>query len=292
MNLNIFHNPLNFSKFSTGRHYRKLIDVVSLFIFIIHATDGHTAFDKLEMGAAPLAMGNAIVAVVGSPYAIYYNPAAIRVNGSFGIALSYQNIYELKDVGQVDLIMNFFAAGLPFSFAVNRFGNSHYTEFQGSLGGYYELGNQCSLGASIQVYHLRISGYGQQTTWGSNIGIVFKLLPSLTVGAMTTNINQPRIAEIGEKLPQTITLGCSFEPLEEMRIAFAIYRDIHFSADFRAGISYQLSTALIFRSGVEDAADTISIGIGIIINKIVFDYALSIHQVLGLSHTVSVNLII
>jgi hypothetical protein len=292
MNLKILQNLSIFCKLSAAKQRRLVFIPVLLYLYCFRLPDAQAAFDKLEMGAEPLAMGNAIVALRDSPYSIYYNPAAIGCPGAIGIALSYQSFYALKGISQTDLILNFFAAGQPFALAINRFGNNHYTEIRMAMGGSYNLGNQCSIGTGFQLYYLRISEYGQQLTWGVDLGLLVDLLPALTLGAIVTNVNQPRLAKTAEKLPQIMTLGCNFEPVEDMRLLFAVYKDLHFNEDYRVGFSFQIRQGFIFRCGLEDDAEIIGVGFGVTIKQITFDYTLRSHQILGLSHALSFILII
>ena len=188
---NVFQYSRNFCKFwSEGYHCRQMV----LVIMVLYARQVSAAFDKLETGAEPLALGNAIVAMTGTAYAIHYNPAAIRQSGSINIALTYQNFYGIKDLGQADLIINFSIAGQPLSFAVSRFGQRLYHEWQGSFAGSYDLGDQCSIGAGIQLYHLTISGYGHQAAWGINMGFIYQSFPTITLGTHITNLNKPKLS--------------------------------------------------------------------------------------------------
>ena len=77
-----------------------------------------------------------------------------------------------------------------------------------------------------------------------------------------------------------------------MRVLLAVYRDLHFETDYRAGFSYQPIKQFVFRCGLEDSTDTISLGVGVIVSHYLFDYAVKIHRQLGLSHTASLNIIL
>ena len=286
----ILHHRLVFIKFTASKWFAFRSYAGLLLLFTIYVSGSRAAFDKLEAGAATLAIGNAAVALAGSPQAIHYNPAAIRFNGMLGVALSYRSFYGLKEVGQADLIINFFFAGQSFSFGINRFGNRYYSEIQGSLGSYYDLDNQLCLGVSLHVYHLQIKGYGQDLTWGINFGVLYELLPSLFFGALVTNLNRPKLAVMREKIPQIMTFGLNFLAMQEMRLFFVVYRDVHFKADYRAGVSYQPASVFTVRAGIEDGTETVSVGCGINFSDFSFDYALRMHQILGPSHVVSFHL--
>ena len=286
-NLKSLHGRLVFIKFFRKGCATERVKTALGLILILLAADSRAAFDKIALGAAPLAMGNAAVACSDFPYAVHYNPAAISVSGICDFAITYRNFFGLKEVSQADLVTNFCVAGRPVALGINRLGNENYTEFQGCLGIAFSIGSAFSLGVSFHLYHLHISGYGETQTWGLDGGLLVALLPELTLGAQMTNLNRPRIASNSEALPQVMTLGLCFEAIEDMQIMLDVCRDIHFGPAYRAGMSYRLTKGFTVRAGLEDAVDTVCTGCSFAVFNFCFEYALRIHQTLGLSHAVS-----
>jgi len=283
----ILHALLDFLKFLTyGIFVRKTGTAFYLF-FALSLPASRAAFEKIEMGASALAMGNAAVARSGFPFAVHFNPAAINVQGPLGFALTYRDFYGLKEVRQVDLVSNFSIAGRSFSMGINHLGSAHYAEIQVCLGMAYDLGHQFSMGLCFQLYHLRIKGYGEDLAWGIHCGVLYELLPSLALGAQMTNLNRPHISASAEKLPQMMTLGLCYTATEKMCILFAVCRDIRYDPEYRAGMAYQLTTGFTLRAGLEDSIETVSAGCGFALNDYCIEYALRIHQTLGASHIVS-----
>jgi hypothetical protein len=175
-------------------------------------------------------------------------------------------------------------AGHPFSFAVNRFGNKHYQEIQLTAASRYEIVENCAIGISVQSYILSIHQYGQALAWGINFSVLYKLLPEVSIGALVTNLNQPLISAVRERLPQTMSLGLCYYPASSLMVSFEIFRDMRFSHEYRAGCSYQVISFLTVRAGIEDHLNIYSYGLGINMKKINFDYTLRNHPVLGISH--------
>jgi len=235
-------------------------------------------------------MGNAGVAVFYGPHIIYYNPSLLYLSEKLQLVLTYQNYYGLSDLNEIDISSSFPLGEFGFSLALNRYGNKIYQEVKLTSGLGYKIAQDCALGISAQWYYLRIQNYGYEMSWGINLSACYQLLPGLLIGACTTNINQPRIAENNEKLPLSFNLGFAYEPINEMVLSFEIYRDIRYEEEFRAGLSYRLYSPLIFRAGIEDKIDTYSFGAGIIHGWINLDYAVRIHHSLGVSHTMSIIL--
>jgi len=286
----ILHGLLVFLKFLANGFFIRRSGCITVVCFALAVPASQAAFEKVEIGAAALGMGNAVIAYVGLPNAVHYNPAAIRVQGTFDFAFTYRTFFGIKGVRQADLVSNFSIAGRSFSIGINHFGNEYYTEIQTCLGSAYDFGRGINMGISFQLYHLSIKGYGEALAWGVHCGILVELLPSLALGAQMTNLNRPQISVSGEKLPQRMALGLSYTAAEKMYIVFAVYRDIHFGPEYRAGMAYQLTKGFTIRAGLEDSIETVSTGCGITVNDFCFDYALRIHQTLGLSHILSLYL--
>lgn len=250
------------------------------------------AFEKKEVGASSFAIGNAAVAIDDYLFAIYYNPAALSSSKNYQAAFTYQNFFGLRDLSSIDVTTQFSMADHPFSIALNQFGNPIYQELQFSAGSRIEIVEECKIGFSIQCYILSIKGYGQKVAFGTNIGLFYKMLPEVTVGALITNLNRPMISEDREYLPRTMSLGFSYFPEKNLTIYFEVLQDLRYSSEIRAGIAYQIIPFLTLRAGVEDHLSLYCYGLGLKMSWFNIDYSLRIHSVLGLSHiaTFSVKL--
>jgi hypothetical protein len=250
------------------------------------------AFEKLEIGAKPLSLGNAMVAWQKNPYALYYNPSNIYISDDFYMGLSYRSFYGLYEVSQVNIISNFTIRNMCLALAVNRFGNTYYQEYQFNMGSAYQLTEEASLGISIQYYLLKIANYGNQGCWGVNMGFQYQVLNELSIGSLVTNINKPIMGSTNEKLPQTLSLGFYYTPVSVLKIGFELYRDVRFSQDYRAGIAYTVTKNLVLCMGLNDQTRSFSLGLGIEIKSIEIDYAVLFHQILGVSYAISCGLTI
>jgi hypothetical protein len=264
----------------------KIINKTVIFILSLPVLI-YAAFEKSEAGAEPLALGNACVALQGSPYALYYNPANIHDIPSLQFAFSYQTFYGITEINQLNLIANYQIKKLPLSLGINRFGNNLYQEIQFTMGSSYRLINNTYIGASVQYYSLQIKRYGQSATWGVNLGFQYNAIENLDIGIQVTNINQPHLGKIKEKLPQCFSLGFCYSPIMSIKLLAEFFRDVSFEQDYRTGIAYNVSENFIIRVGIIDKYNSYSLGFGINVKHMVFDYALLNHQILGISHVIS-----
>jgi len=287
-----FQFSLDFFKFSVTFRSCTIICVIIMIVINCFVPEVNGAFEKKEVGASSFALGNAAVGIDQYLFALYYNPAALPTEHKFQMAFSYQNYFGIGELNAVDLMIIFNLAGHPFSFAINRFGNRQYQEVQFTAASRYEIVENCAIGISVQSYVLSIQHYGQALAWGINFSALYKLRPDLSIGALVTNLNQPVISEAREKLPQTMSLGFCYYPVPDLMMSFEFFQDMRFDQEYRAGCSYNVISFLTIRAGIEDQLNIYSYGLGVNINWINFDYTLRNHPVLGISHLITLSLVL
>ena len=261
--------------------------MLKLYFLIFVFSISFAAFDQNTNGAKSNALGNAVVSHPDLIYAVYYNPANIKHHNQFRIAFDYRNFYGLPEVNQLSLVCTFPFHDFPISFGAVSFGNKLYTEMQFLLGSSYKLNSDISIGSTLRFYTLQIEGYGSDFATGINLGVQYRLTSDFSIGFLISNLNRPTISRQKEKIAQCFVIGFSYAPMQEINLFADLYRDVRYEQDYRAGISYIIMPEIEIRIGLEDKINTYSIGFGTAINNFVFDYALSVHQVLGISHLFS-----
>lgn len=233
-----------------------------------------------------MAMGKACVAIKDLPLALYYNPANISAD-KMSISLDYQNFFGIRNLNQVNLVLNVPFHPSPFACGISSYGNNLYREFQLITAGAYQLAPEFSIGVSIQYYHCSIKGYGSQATWGINLGAAYQLTHHVFIGSQITNLNQPTISHDLEKLPQTFSLGMTYKAAEVLLLNIEFFRDTRFEQEYRFGLEYRLAPYFNIRTGIIDQVNNFSAGCALSLDVIAFEYALVTHQVLGVSHVTS-----
>jgi len=254
------------------------------YVFFILPLIARAAFEKVEIGAGPVALGNACVAWKDNPYAIYYNPANIQYLNDSYFGFSYRNFYAMNEISELNILGNFKIFNTPVSLGINRFGNKIYQEYQFHTAGSFPLADDAAIGFGFQYYYLKIAYYGSITNWGVNLGFQYRVLAEFYVGAMITNLNQPKIGSNNEKLPQNFALGFCYMPVKSLSINFELFRDIHFGQDYRLGLIFDITPNIALRAGIGDKTNSYSLGLGTCLNFIKFDYALVMHEIIGISH--------
>lgn len=257
-------------------------------LIILHTAKG--AFENLGSGAEPLALGNAMVAFQENPYAIYYNPAHISSSRQSLIGFCYRTFFGLSSPGQINLFVNHCFKEIPISAGLVQIGDKNYQETQFLLGSSIGYLDKIRLGMSLSLYYLNIRYYSSAMTWGLNLGIHYPLNDHFTMGVLISNLNQPKLSSVEEKLPQTYALGFCYHPGAKMSFCFELFRDVRYEQDYRGGIVIDLKPGFSVRLGLEDKTNSYSLGVGLVIRKIRFDYTAVVHTILGLSQVTSIQI--
>ncbi len=248
------------------------------------------AFDFSGVGAEPIALGNALVAYRSSIYAVYYNPANITSDRSPMIELGFRSFYGLTSPIQTNVLVQYPIQHIPFSLCCIHLGDKIYREIHLALGSSYTYREKMSMGISLNLYYLDITAYSTSFNTGINIGFSYLLSDRFAMGVLITNVNQPKFSTINEKLPQIFTMGWCYSPHQDITFCCDLFRDVKYGQDYRAGVSIKLKSELTLRFGLEDKSNTCSIGLGLTINRLKFDYTATLHNILGLSHVTSIQL--
>lgn len=263
-----------------------------LLIILVFSVDSFAALENIEIGAEPLSLGNAMVAWQNNPYALYYNPANLYISRKIYVGFTYRSFYGLYELTQLNMVTNFSINKIPLSIGINCYGDKLYQEYQLHSGISYRITNESALGIGFQYYHLQIANYGSRSSWGINMGISYTVIECFKLGMFVTNINQPVIGECREKIPQSLSLGFFYLPLCSLKIGFDLYRDIRFDQSYRVGIAYDVSKILSIGMGIDDQTNTFSIGMGLENKWFDFHYGILFHQILGVSHVLSIGILI
>lgn len=273
--------------------------LIFLLIFL-YSPPGHTAFEFLDTGARPVAMGGAFCAVADDAHAPHYNPAgAGRVQGRevalgscrlFGLAdLSLHNVCLLQPIGWGVL-------GLE----VQRFGGILYNETTLGLSYARPLRENLLLGFSLRGLQLAISGYGSDQTLCLDLGLLARVASRVSWGASMHNLNDGRLGRWQEEMPQVLIMGLACRPNSRVLLAAELRQDIAdcsmaaltgggYPVELRLGQETRIWAPLTARLGLGTGPTRISAGVGVKAGPFRLHYAYRSHQLLGGSHHASLT---
>lgn len=245
-----------------------------------------------QIGSArAVAMGRATTALPGDAGS-HANPAAadpsyrtvhVFAHESFGLAAMRR--------AAIDLVL---PAGRGALLAhAGTFGFEAYRESYFSLGAAYpfRLGTSraVQVGLHARYYHTAIEGYGRAGTVGFTLGTQVPLLPSLTFGALATNLNAPQLAD-DVPLPQSLAVGLAYQAAPPLMVVLDAIKALDAPLSVRGGIEVRPLAPLAVRAGATTAPTRFSAGAGVRLRALSADLAAERHQTLGWSPSVGFTL--
>jgi hypothetical protein len=257
--------------------------------FILCLEVACAGFEKRDQGARPIGMGGAFVALADNVWAIAFNPAGLsRVPGD-----EVSAFYAPQPFGLTELSLASFALVHPtsrgsFGLLVNRFGFDLYREVSWIFAYSNSYKDAFSFGINLTYNSVAIKNYGSASVIGVDVGLLATVYTGLRWGFFASNINAPTIGQAKEKLPQMYSSGLSYSPAKGLLLDLDVLKDVRYPTLIRGGIEYDVVDAVSLRAGVGSNPTKFSSGFGVHYSLIHFDYAMTTHPDLGLSHQFSV----
>jgi hypothetical protein len=249
----------------------------------------HAGFERRDQGARPIGMGGAFVALADNVWAIAFNPAGLsRLHGDEVSAFYSPQPFGLKELSFASFALVHPISRGSFGLLVNRFGFELYREVSGIFAYSNSYKDAFSFGIDLTYNSLTIKGYGSASAIGVDVGLLTTVLAGLRWGFFASNINAPTIGQVKEKLPQMYSSGLSYSPTKGLLLDVDVVKDVRYPTLIRGGIEYDIVDAVSLRAGVGSNPTKFSSGFGVHYSLIHFDYAMTTHPDLGLSHQISV----
>ena len=263
---------------------------VAAVIVLVSSQLAQAAFDREAKGSLSLGLGGTCVPNANNPWAVAVNPAAAGLLESGSISVSYRpHAFGLPELAQGSFVY----VG-PFSWGAvavygSHFGTSIYRETCFSITYARSLSKGFSLGASLNTCGLGIERYGSARTFAVDLGISAEIQRGFSWSAAALNVNRPKIGIEGEPLPQILWLSMTYEPVPDATVAADLVKDVRFPYELHIGLGYELMGMVGLRAGISTDPPLQCAGIGLELGWVQFDYAVSNHVVLGLTHQMSVT---
>jgi len=305
-----------------------LVFVLSINFLIAGGGSKTSAFEFLRNESSSRAAGLAgsFVCFANDPNIVFYNPAGLStvektsasfgflkhlmdVNGGFasyvqnvdfldgwvGLGLQYINYGSFDETNETGDVLGTFGAGdLSFSFGYSK-----------------KNENNLSYGANIKIIYSSIAGNSSLGIAG-DIGLFYSLpeqmvnigVSVLNIGAQIKsyngyNENLPLDIKIGvskklEHLPLNINfnfhhLNFNYDDFIERFKAFSIGGEFTLSQYIQLRIGYNNERRQDLELGTSKGLSGFSVGLGVLINKYHFDYALSSYGNIGSLHRINIT---
>ncbi|MFA7229293.1 MAG: hypothetical protein WC061_09680 [Melioribacteraceae bacterium] len=251
---------------------------VLLFLF-------NLCFAQINPGARQIALAHSNISASDDVFALFNNPAGLALIQYREVGLFYSPApYGIKELSTAFASYCEPTAAGSFGAGFSIYGFDLYKETNIAVGFGKKIAENLSLGITSVYQNISIRNYGSKGIVLFNFGGSIKLGSKIGIGFTAQNITRESIADGSNQKPTLFWLGTDLRFVKEISFTAAIQKEIGFNPSFRLGVEYAITGFLILRGGVSDEPDTYCGGIGVLAGIIQFDYAITSHNYLGLTH--------
>lgn len=254
-------------------------------IMIILLINALTCFGQINPGAKDISLAHSNISYSQDPFSIFNNSALLSLNTNREVGF----FYSPSPFGE-KAMSNAFASYVEptsignFGLGFSVYGFELYKETQFALAYGKKLNNNFSFGGTLFYKNINIKNYGSKGNAFLNLGAVATLNKEIGFGFYIENITRSTVSNESDQIPTVFWSGFHYKPLEDFIFTSALRKEIGYNLSLRFGAEYTLIDFLKLRFGVQNEPSIYHGGVGIIYNILQFDYAISSHNDLGLTH--------
>ncbi len=301
------------------RHYLALLLLIAAPALAINDNAGTTGFNflKVGIGARPVALGGAFVAMTGDLEASHWNPAGLWGIGKRSAVLSLNRYLIDTQAGFVSaafpsenrvwaLSLNYFSYGSMPRTSTDGQDLGSFTPFD--LAAYLTVARPFwkpwfKVGANLKLVYSRIDDFSSDAYVVDLGALVPGPFKGMTIGAALTNLGTVRSGYADgfkDSLPVHFRLGLAHRPAHTP-LPLLILADLNLPNDgdpyFSFGTEIQLAHGLYLRPGYStqqtglqgDEPLGLSAGAGLALQRYRLDYAFTSYTDLGEVHRLSLS---
>lgn len=269
----------------------------------------------LGAGSRAIGMGGAFTAIANDASALYYNPAAMKINGAPTLMANHISLFS----GFTDASYDYLGLVWP-TLRAGSFGAALLTTGTGGIQGYDEFsrptgelsyresqgiisyafdmpwhyGGTWSVGTSIKILNQRVGEFSDTGT-GLDLGLLYrvKYIEGLTLGANLQDIvgAKTKLVSASDEVYRTMMFGLGYMRTigESSRLTLAVQMDMPEMADndLRIGAEYTIRDMISIRMGYD--SESFTAGIGFQWHGYAFDYGYFSREEAGSSHPITLS---
>lgn len=209
-------------------HFMKRILIFDIFLILIYSSISYAAFDDMGIGARPMGMGGAFVAVADDANAPLHNPAGLgyieNAAAGFTHVMLFSNLVRYEYAGVVVPLSVAGTLGASFGMLTEK--SDIYSEKSIALSYSKNLAGVLSLGANLKMLNNGFSSSNPQVSgnpffdnktsisaFTMDIGLLAKPVKGLSLGLFGENLVPVNISlsqDGDEKVPMNLRFGLAY----------------------------------------------------------------------------------
>lgn len=240
------------------------------------------SFAQYNQGGRLTAMGNASAAVKDL-WSLNANPAGITTQTRPTAGVNYTRYFFGDELSEQNL-----AFVLPFNnnfagLSINRYGINEFNEIKVGFALAKSFGKELSIGLKANLHQLKISNYGNATTFSVDIGAHYALSEKVGFGLYLNNpsVQEYNTTNIAANIPTAFHFGATYEPSNKVIIAATVTKTLDEKFDVGVGVDYKFIDVLSLRGGLRAKSFKQYFGIGLNYEKFLLDIAVESHPKIG-----------
>jgi hypothetical protein len=250
----------------------------------------HASFERQPQPAPLWGRGLSGCALPGADFSLL-NPASLAASAPARITLFHSpSPFDLPQLSNGGALLTAPSRIGTLQAAVTLSGKDLYREQTATLSYAIALDDAVSFGAALSYNALSIERYGAAHTFGIDIGIAVAPAPDIFLGASVLNVNRPTIGSEQDELPRIVVLGAAYRLSNRANISADLVKDVRFPESVRVGIEVRPIDFLALRFGTSTEPHRFHAGAGVRYLLFGFEYGVTTHQELGLTHSIGLSI--
>ncbi len=219
------------------------------------------------------------------------NPAVSADLEAINVGLTYSRPYGISELVQAGIIANYLHAPYGIGVSFSSFGNNVFRESRLSFNlSRLFLDDKVSIGTNLHWYSIHAENYEIVNSLGVDVGVFYKISPSVNTGFSVQNINQPKIRNHAEELPLVTSWGFSFMPDEHISTYVAVQKDAWHPLAIHCGVNVRANSYFSLQSGFSSYPSVPALGVHFKQNWFNLAYVFQYHFELGATHLWGISL--
>lgn len=236
------------------------------------------------VGARSMSLANSSVCLTDA-WAYHHNPGALAFVDKTTVGLSYENRFTLKELQTQGLVVAHPLKKGVLSIGGQFYGYQLYRTTRIGVGYSMKLNEKLAAGVQINYQGLRISNYGTQNTVTGEVGMLAKINEQINLGFSVFNVNRSKLSAFQDDRYSTyLRLGLSYQLSSKVLFLAEAEKEVQSAIRPKGAMEYEVVKNFKLRLGVAGNPTELTFGIGYAFtNGFQLDAGSAWHQVLGWS---------